>query len=58
MLSIDKAGYKPGEDICLALDVAASELFQDNKYRIEGKTLDEYAKSHQELGDALKRWKG
>jgi enolase len=40
MLSIEKAGYKPGEDICLALDVAASELFQDNKYRIEGKTLD------------------
>jgi len=25
---------------------------------LEGKTLDEYAKSHQELGDALKRWKG
>ncbi len=40
MLSIEKAGYKPGDDICLALDVAASELFQDNKYRIEGKTLD------------------
>ena len=40
MLSIEKAGYKPREDVCLALDVAASELFQDNKYRIEGKTLD------------------
>jgi enolase len=40
MLSIDKAGYKPGEDVCLALDVAASEIFQDNRYRIEGKTLD------------------
>lgn len=40
MLSIEKAGYKPREDICLALDVAASELFQNNKYRIEGKTLN------------------
>jgi enolase len=40
MLSIEKAGFKANEDICLALDVAASELFQDNKYRIEGKTLD------------------
>jgi enolase len=40
MLSIEKAGYKANEDICLALDVAASEIFQDNKYRIEGKTLD------------------
>ena len=30
--SIQKAGYKPGEDIFLALDVAASEFFTDNKY--------------------------
>jgi enolase len=40
MLSIEKAGYKPKEDIALALDVAASELYQDNKYRVEGKNLD------------------
>jgi enolase len=30
--SIQKAGYKPGEDIWLALDVAASEFFIDKKY--------------------------
>jgi enolase len=36
MLSIEKSGFKPGEDMMLALDVAASELFQDNKYVIEG----------------------
>lgn len=30
MLAIEKAGYKPGEDIKIALDVAASELFDDN----------------------------
>lgn len=30
--SIQKAGYKPGEDIFLAIDVAASEFFTDKKY--------------------------
>jgi enolase len=30
--AIEKAGYSPGHDICLALDPAASEMFQDNKY--------------------------
>jgi len=40
MLSIEKAGYKPTADVCLALDVAASELYQEGKYRIEGKTID------------------
>ena len=28
--AIAKAGYKPGEDICLALDPAASEIYQDD----------------------------
>ncbi|MBD1400935.1 phosphopyruvate hydratase [Pelovirga terrestris] len=30
--AIKAAGYKPGEDVLLALDVAASELYQDGKY--------------------------
>ncbi|MBU0996241.1 MAG: phosphopyruvate hydratase [Proteobacteria bacterium] len=30
--AIEKAGYKPGADIGLAMDVAASELFKDGKY--------------------------
>ena len=30
--AIEKAGYKPGEDVVLALDVAASELFRDGSY--------------------------
>ncbi|NLX62603.1 MAG: phosphopyruvate hydratase [Tissierellia bacterium] len=36
--AIEKAGYKPGEDIMLALDVAATELYDENKkvYRLEG----------------------
>ncbi|HBA54499.1 phosphopyruvate hydratase [Syntrophorhabdus aromaticivorans] len=36
--AIEKAGYKPGEDMLLALDVAASELFSDEKYKIDGNT--------------------
>ncbi|KAA0920633.1 phosphopyruvate hydratase [Aquicoccus porphyridii] len=39
--SIEKAGYKPGDDIHLALDCAATEYFSDGKYVMsgEGKTL-------------------
>ncbi len=39
--SVEKAGYKPGDDICLALDCAATEYFKDGKYVFagEGKTL-------------------
>ncbi len=39
--AIDKAGYKPGEDIYLALDCAATEYFKNGKYVFagEGKTL-------------------
>lgn len=32
--SIEKAGYIPGEDVLLALDVAASELYKDGKYHL------------------------
>jgi enolase len=39
LIAIEKAGYKAGEDILLALDVAASELFKAHKYKIDGKTL-------------------
>lgn len=35
MEAIVKAGYKPGEDVLLALDVASSELFKDGKYTLE-----------------------
>lgn len=34
--AITAAGYKPGEDIVLALDVAATELYKDGKYVLEG----------------------
>lgn len=34
--AIEKAGYKPGEDIKLAMDVASSEFYQDGKYVLPG----------------------
>ena len=34
--AIEAAGYKPGKDILLALDVAATELYRDGKYHLEG----------------------
>jgi enolase len=37
--AIEKAGYKPGEDILLALDVASSEFYEDGVYKFEGKSL-------------------
>ena len=42
MKAIEKAGYRPGEQIALALDVAASELYRGEKYILEGenKTFD------------------
>ncbi|MBA5776799.1 phosphopyruvate hydratase [Stappia sp. F7233] len=36
MKAIEKAGYKPGEDIYLALDAASTEFFKDGKYHLEG----------------------
>ena len=36
MKSIEKAGYRPGEDIYLGLDCASTEFFKDGKYDMEG----------------------
>ncbi len=42
MKSIESAGYKPGEDVSLALDAASSEFYKEGKYELEGegKSLD------------------
>ncbi|MDJ0351954.1 phosphopyruvate hydratase [Pseudarthrobacter sp. PH31-O2] len=37
--AIRNAGYTPGQDIALALDVASSEFFTDGAYQFEGKSL-------------------
>ena len=48
MQAIEKAGYKAGEDITIALDVAASELYVDNKYKLDS---EDRAISSSELVD-------
>ena len=52
--AIKKAGYKPGKDIALALDVAASEFHDKGKYTFEGKkkTAKDMVAYYAELVDA------
>ncbi len=40
--AIEKAGYKPGEDVAIALDPASTEFFENGKYELkgEGKSLE------------------
>ncbi|PYF05943.1 phosphopyruvate hydratase [Ureibacillus chungkukjangi] len=53
--AIEKAGYKPGEEVQLAMDVASSELFnkEDRKYHLDGegvvKTSEEMVAWYEEL---------
>jgi enolase len=49
--AIEKAGYKPGQDLALALDVAATELYADGKYRWDGKKI-----SSAELTEVYVQW--
>ena len=49
--AIEKAGYTPGKDVALALDVAATEFYKDGSYQFEGakKSADEMADYYAEL---------
>ncbi|MGS2665474.1 phosphopyruvate hydratase [Corynebacterium glucuronolyticum] len=49
--AIKKAGFEPGKDIALALDVASSEFYKDGKYHFEGgeHTAEEMAKVYEDL---------
>ena len=53
MEAIRKAGYEPGKDVCLAIDVAASEFYKDVKYNLVGEgrclTTDELIDFYDEL---------
>jgi len=53
MKAIEKAGYKPGEEIGIALDPAATEFYEDGQYQLktEGKTL-----TSEELVDRYQEW--
>ena len=57
MRAIEAAGYKPGEDVMLALDCAATEFFKDGKYDVsgEGKVLDSNAMTRY-LADLVSRY--
>ena len=41
LVSVEQAGYRPGEDVFFALDVAASELYVDGRYRLVNETVAE-----------------
>ena len=49
--AIEKAGYEPGKDVKIAIDVAASEFYEDGKYHVDGKelTTDELINFYEEL---------
>jgi enolase len=53
MKSIEAAGYRPGEDIMVALDVASTEFFKDGKYHLEGEgrtlSTDQMIRYYEEL---------
>ena len=52
--AIQQAGYKPGEDIAIALDPAASEFYQEGKYVF--KKSDKSAKSSEEMVRYWAKW--
>lgn len=53
MEAIREAGYEPGKDVCIAIDVAASEFYKDGKYELVGEgrslTTDELINFYKEL---------
>jgi enolase len=51
--AISQAGYKPGDDIALALDPAASEFFKDGNYQLAGEGL---ALTPLQLVDLYEKW--
>ena len=57
MSSIEKAGYRPGDDVMLALDCAATEFFKNGKYDIsgEGKILSSHEMAEY-LADLTRRY--
>jgi enolase len=51
--AIQKAGYTPGKEVGLALDVAATELYREGRYHLEGEGR---VLSREEMVDLLARW--
>ena len=51
--AIEKAGYQPGKDAFIAIDVAASEMFKDGKYVFEGEGISRNADEMIEFYEGL-----
>jgi enolase len=57
MKAIEKAGYKPGEDVALALDCASTEYFKKGKYELEGEGKSLSPEAHAKyLADLVARF--
>ena len=54
--SIKKSGFKNGKDISICLDVAANELYKNNKYSIHSKKLMSVKKSIDKYDQLIKRY--
>ena len=56
MEAIQKAGYKPGQDICIALDPASSEFFDKDKKKYVFKKSDKSEKTAEQMVQFWTRW--
>ncbi len=55
--AIEKAGYRPGDDVALALDCASTEYFKNGKYELEGEGKSLAPQAHAEyLADLVARY--
>jgi enolase len=52
--AIEAAGLRPGDDVCLALDVASSQFYSDGRYRAHGRSAGEL--SSDEMIGLLETW--
>jgi enolase len=51
--AIERAGYRPGEDVFISLDIAASEFYSDGRYRL---ALDNRALETDAMVEHVRRW--
>jgi len=52
--AIEKAGYEPGRDICIALDPASSEFFKDGKYTLMAE--EKQQRSSEDMVEFYRKW--
>src|SRR5260370_26562151 len=58
MEAIEKAGYKPGEEIAIALDPASSEFYDKDKKKYIFKKSDKSEKTSQQMVEFWSKWAG